>query len=56
MQMLESKMRDLQEQLLMKLREINTARDAQVSLKAEIESYRVLLEEEENRWACPCTF
>ena len=43
-------MRDLQEQLVLKLREVNTARDAQISLKAEIESYRVLLEDEENRY------
>ena len=48
-QMLESKLRELQEQMLLKMREVNIARDAQVSLKAEIESYRVLLEEEENR-------
>ena len=49
LQLMEGKMRELQEQLLLKMREINSARDAQVSLKAEIESYRVLLEEEENR-------
>ena len=46
---LERKLQDLNDLLILKLRELNLARDAQVPLKSEVEALRVLLEEEERR-------
>ena len=39
----------LQDVLVMKMRELNTARESQVSLKTEIDNFRSLMEEEERR-------
>ena len=50
-QALERKLHSLQDLLVAKMREVNAARDAQIPLKAEIEAFRNLLEEEERRWA-----
>ena len=40
----------LQDVLVMKMRELNTARESQVSLKTEIDNFRSLMEEEERRY------
>ena len=48
-QTLEQKLKDLQEILVSKMRELNAARDAQLPLRAEIEALRALLEEEHRR-------
>ena len=46
---LNDRIRDLQEQLMNKMRDYNDARDAQASLRAEIDTYRKLLEAEDQR-------
>ena len=47
---MERKLRELQELLVVKMREVTAARDAQIPLKAEIEGFRALLDEEEKRY------
>ena len=47
---LEGKQKDMQDIMVVKLRELNAARDAQLPLKAEIEALRALLHEEERRY------
>ena len=47
---LECKLRDLQEQLMGKVKDFNQARDAQASLRNEIETYRQLLEADDMRY------
>lgn len=46
---LEKKLRDLQDVLIEKMRDLNTSRDAQIPMKAEIEALRAMLEQEERR-------
>lgn len=46
---LEGKLKDIQDILVDKMRELNVARDAQLPLKAEIEALKALLEEEQKR-------
>jgi len=46
---LEHKLTELQDNIITKTRELNAARDAQIPLKAEIETLRSMLEEEEQR-------
>ncbi len=46
---LEKKLRDIQDVLVEKMRELNTSRDAQIPMKAEIEALRAMLEQEERR-------
>lgn len=46
---LEKKLRDVQDVLVEKMRELNTSRDAQIPLKAEIEALKAMLEQEEKR-------
>lgn len=46
---MEAKFREVQDLLVIKMQEANTARDASIPLKAEIEAMKVLLEEEERR-------
>ncbi|CAD5117978.1 DgyrCDS6718 [Dimorphilus gyrociliatus] len=46
---LERKLTQLQEELMCKLRECNAAKEAQATLKHEIDTYRALLENEEKR-------
>ena len=48
-QLLERKLRELQDMLFSKMRELNAAREAQVPLKAELEAFKTMLEEEEKR-------
>ena len=48
-QRMDRKLRELQDLLVLKMREVNIARDAQLPLKAEIEAFRTLIEEEERR-------
>ncbi|CAH1786270.1 unnamed protein product [Owenia fusiformis] len=50
---LQNKMQSLQQMLLDKMREVNVAKDAQVPMKTEIESYRAILEAEERRLGLP---
>ncbi|XP_013408098.1 centrobin isoform X2 [Lingula anatina] len=52
-QRLEKKLRELNDLLFQKMREANAAKDAQVPLKAEIEAFKTLLEEEEKRLRLP---
>ena len=49
MQFLEKKLRDVQDVLVEKMRELNTSRDAQIPMKAEIEALKAMLEQEEKR-------
>ena len=46
---LQSKLRDLMDLLMMKMREVSAARDAQLPLKSEIESLKRQLDDEERR-------
>lgn len=46
---LERKLQDMTENLLARIKEVDSNRDIQVSLRAEIEAMRVLLEDEERR-------
>ncbi|XP_060608174.1 prelamin-A/C-like isoform X3 [Ruditapes philippinarum] len=46
---LERKLKELQDQLIDKMQEVNTGRDAQVSLREEIQHAQLLLEMEQNR-------
>ena len=46
---LERRLRELQENLMAKMKECNNARDMQMSLKAEIDTYSNLLDAEESR-------
>ncbi|KAK7481494.1 hypothetical protein BaRGS_00027256 [Batillaria attramentaria] len=48
-QSLERKLREVQDLLVVKMREITTAREQNIPLKAEIEALKALLEEEERR-------
>ncbi|KAL4216277.1 Intermediate filament tail domain-containing protein [Mactra antiquata] len=50
---LERKLKELQDELLSKMDEVNAGKDVQVSLKSEIEAYRLLLDEEEKRLGTP---
>ncbi|GFN86734.1 centrobin-like isoform x3 [Plakobranchus ocellatus] len=50
---LESKVRQVQDLLVTKMREVSTAREAHLPLKAEIEALKALLEEEERRLRVP---
>ena len=45
-----AKLKELQEQLFVKMKELNTARIQNLPLKAEIESLRLLIDEEEKRY------
>ena len=47
---LERQLTQLQEALMIKMREVTAARDAHVPLKAELEAFRILLDEEEKRY------
>jgi len=49
---LEDKLRQLQDMVMNKVKECNNARDAQLSLKNEIDAYKSLLETEEKRYVC----
>ena len=49
-QFLEKKLRDVQDVLVEKMRELSASRDAQIPLKAEIEALKVMLEQEEKRY------
>ena len=49
MQFLEEKLRDIQDVLVEKMRELNSSRDAQIPMKAEIEALKAVLEQEEKR-------
>ena len=49
MQFLEKKLRDIQDVLVEKMRELNSSRDAQIPMKAEIEALKAMLEQEEKR-------
>ena len=49
MRCLESRLREVQDQLVIKMREVTNAREANIPLKAEIEAWKALLEEEEKR-------
>lgn len=55
---MEHKARELQELLMDKMHEANVARELQLPLKAEIEAFKVLLEDEEKRfvesYCCDC--
>ena len=46
---LEKKLRDVQDVLVQKMRELSASRDAQIPLKAEIEALKAMLEQEEKR-------
>ena len=46
---LERKLREVQDMLVVKMREVTTAREQNIPLKAEIEALKALLEEEERR-------
>lgn len=46
---LEIKLREVQDLLLVKMREVTNARESSIPLKAEIEMLKALLEEEERR-------
>lgn len=48
--MLEQQLQRLQEVLVTKMHELSIARDSQLPLKAEIEAFRILLEQEEERY------
>ncbi|XP_060086406.1 uncharacterized protein LOC132565720 [Ylistrum balloti] len=48
-QIMEKKFREVQDLLIVKMREVNVSRDTNIPLKAEIEAMKVLLEEEERR-------
>ncbi|XP_021368992.1 uncharacterized protein LOC110460435 isoform X3 [Mizuhopecten yessoensis] len=48
-QVMEKKFREVQDLLIVKMREANVSRDTSLPLKAEIEAMKVLLEEEERR-------
>lgn len=48
-QELERRLRELQENLMAKMKECSNARDMQMSLKAEIDTYKNLLDAEESR-------
>ena len=48
--LLEHKLVQLQDNIITKMRELNAARDAQIPLKAEIETLRTMMEEEEQRY------
>ena len=48
-QALERKLREVQDLLVTKMREVTTAREQNIPLKAEIEALKALLEEEERR-------
>ncbi|CAL1537650.1 unnamed protein product [Lymnaea stagnalis] len=50
---LEKKLRDVQDMLVVKMREVTNARESNIPLKAEIEALNVLLEEEERRLRVP---
>ena len=47
---LERKLREVQDLLVVKMREASSARENVIPLKAEIEALKALLEEEERRW------
>ena len=49
MRELECKILGLQDSIMLKVREVSAAREVQTCLRAEIESYKVLLEREEKR-------
>ncbi|XP_013406849.1 lamin-L(I) [Lingula anatina] len=48
-QRLEMKLQEVNDFLFQKMKEVNAAKDAQIPLKAEIETFKTLLEEEERR-------
>jgi predicted nucleic acid-binding Zn-ribbon protein len=50
-QELERRLRELQENLMAKMKECSNARDMQMSLKAEIDTYKNLLDAEESRYS-----
>ncbi|KAL8614233.1 hypothetical protein ACOMHN_026450 [Nucella lapillus] len=50
---LEGKLREVQELLMAKMREVTSAREHSIPLKAEIEALKVLLQEEEKRLHMP---
>ncbi|XP_076450822.1 uncharacterized protein LOC143286862 isoform X2 [Babylonia areolata] len=50
---LEQKLREVQDLLVVKMREVTMAREHNIPLKAEIEALKVLLEEEEKRLRVP---
>lgn len=52
--LLERKLREVQDMLVVKMREVTTAREQNIPLKAEIEALKALLEEEERRWDYSC--
>ncbi|XP_052265022.1 prelamin-A/C-like [Dreissena polymorpha] len=49
MRELERKLKELQDQLFRNLQDVTSGKEAQVTLKQEIETYRILLEEEDRR-------
>ncbi|GFR81685.1 intermediate filament tail domain-containing protein 1 [Elysia marginata] len=51
--LLEVKVRQVQDLLVAKMREVSTARESQLPLKAEIEALKAMLEEEERRLRVP---
>ncbi|XP_059144868.1 uncharacterized protein LOC131932008, partial [Physella acuta] len=50
---LERKLREVQDMLVTKMREVTNAREANIPLKAEIEALKAILEEEERRLRVP---
>ncbi|KAK3102723.1 hypothetical protein FSP39_013445 [Pinctada imbricata] len=52
-QAVDKKMREVQELLVLKMREANVSRDVHIPLKAEIEALKLILQEEERRLANP---
>ena len=55
-QCLEVRLRQVQDQLVVKMREVTDAREQSLPLKAEIEALKALLEEEEKRSVCVCVY
>ncbi|XP_069132488.1 uncharacterized protein [Argopecten irradians] len=53
---MEKKFREVQDILIVKMREVNVSRDTNLPLKAEIEAMKVLLEEEERRLSNSAVF
>ena len=47
--LLERRLRNVQDQLVIKMKEVTNAREANIPLKAEIEALKALMEEEEKR-------
>jgi len=51
--LLERRLRNVQDQLVIKMKEVTNAREANIPLKAEIEALKALMEEEEKRLRVP---